>query len=381
MDASERKGAMVTPKLHALILAGGSGTRFWPWSRRGNPKQFLAIDGQQSLIANTCDRLENWIAPERRWVLTRADLVEAVASQLPDLAHEQILGEPEGRDTAPALALGALRVAIEDPDALLLILPSDHHISDPEAFRRTVERARAALLEDDGLYTFGVTPTEPSTGFGYIERGDPTGAEGCFSVRGFLEKPDRERAEDFLASGEHLWNAGIFLWRASTFLEELSRAAADFTDGLLKLRDALMTGDSPAVARAFELLPKISIDYALLEKSDRVRVVEAAFPWDDVGTWDAVERLRTDRADEAGNVLDPGAIAIESRTSVVIGAGERIAAERVSGVRNRAIVLFGVEDLLVVETDDALLVCPRNRAQEIRRVVDALKSVGREDLL
>lgn len=372
---------MTSPELHALVLAGGSGTRFWPWSRKGYPKQFLALDGRETLIASTFSRLDGWIDPGNRWVLTRADLVETVSGALPDLPQRQILGEPEGRDTAPALALGALRVAIENPDALLLVLPSDHHIADPEAFRQTVDRAVRALEANDGLHTFGVTPTEPATGFGYIERGDETDTPGCFSVRGFREKPDLETAERFLAAGNYLWNAGIFLWRASTFLEELARTATDFTEGLSRLRGALQAGDEAAVAAAFRLLPKTSIDYALLEHSDCVRVVEATFPWNDVGTWEAVGNLRAEGTDAAGNVLDQGALAIDSSDSVVIQAGERIRAERASGERDRAIVLLGVEDLLVVETDDALLVCPRNRAQEVRAVVEALERQGRTDLL
>ena len=360
------------PQLHALILAGGSGTRFWPWSRAAHPKQFLAIDGHASLLARTHERLEGWIAPENRWVLTRADLVETVAEELPTLDPAHILGEPEGRDTAPALALGALRVAAVDPDALLLILPSDHHIADPAAFRATVDRAVSALTADDGLYTFGVTPTEPATGYGYIERGDATGHPGCASVRAFREKPDRATAEAFLADGGYFWNAGIFLWRASTFLAELARASTEFAAGIESLGGVFERDDGPdALADAFRSLPKISIDFALLEKSDRVRVVEAAFPWDDVGTWEAVPRLRAEAADRDGNIVDRGVVTTDCRRAVVVRGDDVEASERV-------IVLHGVEDMLVVDTGDALLVCPRARAQEVRGVVETLRERGLE---
>ena len=355
--------------LHVLILAGGSGTRFWPWSRSDLPKQFLALDGSASLLEQTLRRLDGWVPADQRWILTRADLVETVRKQVPDFIPERIVGEPEGRDTAPALALGALQVAGISPDSDLLVLPSDHHIDDPEAFRTTVARARQALANDDGLYTFGVTPTEPATGYGYIERGTPT-SPGCFSVRAFREKPDRETAEQFLRGGEHFWNAGIFLWRTETFVEELIRFGEGYATPIDELRAAIASGS--ATDEAFRKLPKISIDYALLERSDRVRVVEATFPWDDVGTWEAVARLRADRRDLDGNIGEAGAAFLESSGSLVV---------RPAGAGEKTIALFGVEDLLVVETEDALLVCPRNRSQEVKQVVDHLRGTEAEKTL
>ena len=355
--------------LHVLILAGGSGTRFWPWSRTDLPKQFLALDGSATLLEQTLRRLDGWVPPEQRWILTRADLVETVHSQVPDFASDRIVGEPEGRDTAPALAFGALRVAALASDSDLLVLPSDHHIDDPQAFAATVARARQALTDDDGLYTFGVTPTEPATGYGYIERDTPT-SPGCFSVRAFREKPDRETAEQFLRGGEHFWNAGIFLWRTQTFLEELVRCGEGFARPIETLRGAIAS--ETGVDDAFRTLPKISIDYALLERSDRVRVVEATFPWDDVGTWEAVARLRADRRDLDGNIGEEGAAFLDSSGSVVV---------RPAGAGEKTIALFGGENLLVVETEDALLVCPRDRAQEVKQVVDHLRGTEAEKTL
>ncbi len=358
------------PELHALILAGGSGTRFWPWSREARPKQLLALDGERSLLENTLDRLEGWVDPARRWILTRTDLLPSIRDLLPDYPPERILAEPERRDTAPALALAALVVRSVDPGGILLVVPSDHYIADPSAFRATVESAQRALLVDDALYTFGVTPTEPAIGYGYIERGDPTASSGVCSVRAFREKPDRPTAEAYLASGEHLWNAGIFLFRGATFLEELERHAPDFRDGLAALGDAIEGGRNPeAIAEGFRRLPRISVDYALFERSDRVRVVEAAFPWDDVGSWEAIPRLRGAEADDAGNLLGPEDVAIDCHGSVAL-SGE-----------GRTIALLGVEDLLVIDSGDAVLVCPRNRAQEVRTVVEELRRRGRIDLV
>lgn len=353
--------------LHALVLAGGSGTRFWPWSRRDRPKQFLPVDGGSTLLERTLERLDGLVAPDRRWILTRSDLTDSVTALLPHLPRERIVAEPEGRDTAPALVLGACAVAAVDPDALLLVVPSDHHIADPGAFRATVERAQETLLADDGLYTFGVTPTGPETGFGYIERGERSAGEGAFAVRAFREKPDRATAERYLADAGFLWNAGIFLWRARTFLDEIARVAEGFAEGLAALERC--TGsetDAEARDAAFRTLPRISVDYALLERSDRVRVVEAEFPWDDVGSWDALPRLRG--TDEAGNVTLGDTVLIDTVGSVVASG-------------KRTVVVIGAEDLLVVETEDAILVCPRDRAQDVRRAVEELRARDREELL
>jgi len=365
--------------LHALVLAGGSGTRFWPWSRESRPKQCLALDGERSLIERTLERLDGLVHPERRWVLTRADLADSVRALVPGLPAERLLAEPEGRDTAPALALAALRIRAEDPGAILLALPSDHHIADAGAFRRTVERAVAALERDDALYTFGVQPREPATGFGYIELGEPTGSPGVRHVRAFREKPDLATAERYVAGGEHRWNAGIFLWRADTFLDELERVSPDFRPGLSALEAALgapspCAGSVPAdaagaIAAAFARLPRISIDYALLERSGRVRVVDADFPWDDVGSWEAIARLRRGESDAAGNVVGEDGLAIGSRDSLALAP------------RGKAIVLLGVEELLVIDSPDALLVCPRHRAQEVKGVVEELRRRGRRELL
>jgi mannose-1-phosphate guanylyltransferase len=358
------------PQLHALILAGGSGTRFWPWSRAARPKQFLALDGERTLLEHTLDRLEGLVPPEHRWILTRSDLLDSVQALLPKFPTDRIIVEPEGRDTGPALALGALTVRATDPEAQLLALPSDHHIADPAAFRAVVERARAALEDEDALYTFGITPTEPATGFGYIERGEPTGSSGVRRVLGFHEKPELRLAEEYVASGEHFWNAGIFLWGATTFLDELAEVAPDFRESLGALGRSLTGEPDPvSVAAAFRKLPKISIDYALLERSDRVRVVEAEFPWDDVGSWEAISRLRRSGLDPDGNLVDADGLTLDCRNTVALGQG------------GTTLVLLGVEDLLVVQSDDAILVCPRSRAQEVRKVVEELRRQGRTDLI
>ena len=358
-------------QLHALILAGGSGTRFWPWSRRKAPKQFLALDGRQCMLDATLDRLHGFVEEENRWILTRADLAAAVTTTLESFPLGRILSEPEGRDTAPALVLGAWRIARENPEALLLVLPSDHHIEDLDAFQATMNRAISAIEVDDGLYTFGITPHEPATGFGYIERGAETTCSDVYRVAKFCEKPNRSTAAEFVASGGYYWNSGIFLWRATTFLEELRSVAPEFGAGL----DALSSLTSDEFAEnqfleAFQLLPSTSIDYALLERSQRVRVVDANFTWDDVGTWEAVSRLREGAVDRHGNSLDSGTVAVDSRDNVTVQVAP-----------DRTVVLLGVENLLVVDTPDALLVCSRDRPQDVKDVVERLLSDGREDLV
>jgi len=364
-------------QVHALILAGGSGTRFWPWSRRMRPKQLLAIDGEATPLARTEARLEGWIPPERRWVLTRAELAPRISPELPSVSQERAILEPEGRDTAPALVLGALRILAEDPEAALLVLPSDHHIPDSAAFRSAVDRGIAALEAEDALYTFGVTPSGPATGYGYIERGESTAAEGISTVARFTEKPDLATAESYLRSGGHLWNSGIFLWRASTFLEELVRCSPEFEGGIEALEASLRSDppgpSSPTGEEAFHALPRRSVDRALLERSARVRVVEAGFPWDDLGSWEAVARLRGGEVDGDGSLLDPAVFASDSRGLLVL---------RPDGdPGGRPIVLHGVEGLLVVETADALLVCPRERSEEVREVVARLREAGLDPFL
>lgn len=358
--------------LHVLIMAGGSGTRFWPRSRKDRPKQFLAIAGETSLLRATVDRARDLCPPERIHILTRADLIPQVRACCPELGADQVVAEPEARDTAPALVLAAARVAARDPDATLLILPADHVIRDVDAFTDSIRGACASLEHHDGLITFGVRPSYPATGFGYIRRasGDGDGPEGArtWPVDSFAEKPAREVAIRYFESGDYLWNAGIFLWRGATFRAALERWAPDLASGWDRLTARFETaGLDASFDEEFRTLPRISIDYALLEKADNVRVATATFPWDDVGSWRAVERYRD--ADAAGNVTEGRVVLLDSRDSTVLASGQRVVAG------------YGLDGLAIIDTEDALLVCPRDRVEDLKPLIRAIEQSGAEDVL
>ncbi|MEM7262314.1 MAG: mannose-1-phosphate guanylyltransferase [Planctomycetota bacterium] len=360
-------------KLHILVMAGGSGTRFWPRSRRDFPKQFLSITGERTLIEETVERVRDISAPDRLWILTRDDLVDTAGRLLPDIPKNRIVAEPELRDTASALTFAASLVEQVDPDATLLVLPADHLIPDAQAFCDCVRGAVESLEERDGLVTFGIPPTSPETVYGYIERGgDAVSAGGSFNfaVEQFVEKPDLRKAQEYVASGRHYWNGGIFLWKIPVFKEALRQHAPEYIagwDALSDLGPELFERGSPTVAERFALLPKNSIDYALMEKADGVRVVEATFPWDDVGSWRALERHRALDAD--GNLQEGRVVHAECKRSTIFASGDRVVAA------------LGLEDLVVIDTPDALLVCPRDRVDEVKKLVQEIASHDWEDVL
>lgn len=274
--------------LHGVIMAGGSGTRFWPASRRSRPKQLLTLAGERSLIQATLDRCRPWIPPDRMWVVTGALLAEETARQLPEIPRDQILVEPCGRNTAPCVGLAAVRLAARDPDATMLVLPADHVIQTSQQFRDGVEAARQLVERDPGrLVLFGVKPSFAATGYGYIERGEALAGElGAFDVRAFREKPDATTAAGYVESGQFYWNCGIFCWRASRILAGLERHEPEIYSHLRTLRDVADTPRwEPAVAAEFPLMKSISIDYAVLERDANLCVLEAPFGWDDVGSW------------------------------------------------------------------------------------------------
>ena len=360
--------------LHVLVMAGGSGTRFWPQSRRGTPKQFLKLTGECSLIEETVRRVEPLCPRENVWILTREDLEARVRDALPWISPHRVICEPEGRDTAPCLVLGGVRVERVDPDAVLLVLPADHVIPDRQVFCATIQAAVKALDEHDGLITFGIRPTYPATGYGYIRRADddgvPVGSTLCYGVASFREKPDKVTAREYLEEGGFYWNAGIFLWRLSTFRSSLKEYAPELMTGwgrLQEIGDGLETTSDRRVRERFKELPRISIDYALMERAQNVRVVEAQFSWDDVGSWRAVERYRG--TDDAGNITEGRTVLVDTQGSTVLATGGRVVAT------------LGVENLLVVDTAEALLICPRERAEEIKKLVDGVREHGWEEAL
>src|SRR3977135_1644288 len=346
----------------ALILAGGSGERFWPLSRRTRPKQLLRLVSKKILLEETVARLDGWIPPERILILTNVEQEAAVRDLLKDFPAENILAEPAKRDTAAAVALGTGWVAIREHAATMIVLPADHVITDRKAFRETVTLAAAAPEETGGLVTIGIKPTWACPGFGYIEHGEPVhlrngvGKGAVHRVVRFREKPNVDLAESFLRKGNFRWNAGMFVWSVQTVLSEFNRHAPQLADFISQLRS--QKGFETALQASFSKLLRVSFDYAIMEKADRVLVVEASFDWDDVGSWTAVARYF--KNDGQGNAANCEITALESSNNIVFEQNDA------------TIALLGVHNLIVVRTRDALLICHRHQAENIKNLISKL---------
>ena len=355
-------------RVWAVIMAGGAGTRFWPASRQRRPKQLLPLGGgDEPLLAATVRRLAPLVTEERVVVVTGEHLADATARAVPGVPRAQILCEPAPRNTAPCIAWASATIARLDPDAVVMVLPSDHFITDEPAFRAVLERA-VASAERGRVTTIGIVPTRAETGYGYIELGDALDdAPGARAVARFVEKPDRARAEQFLAGKKHLWNAGMFFFRAREMKDLVARHLPDLAAGIATI-DA-SPADVDVLRAVFPKLPSISIDHGVMEKASGLAVVPGEFGWNDVGSWQSAWELA--EHDASGNAVSPGSLAIDAKNNLV----------RSLGAQKKVIALVGVEDLVVVDTDDAILVLPRERAQDVRLVVEALKSAGKNELL
>ncbi len=359
---------MPAPRRYALILAGGRGTRFWPRSRARQPKQLLKLVGGRTLLRETFDRLRPLIPPSRFWILTNRELSGEIARQLPDVPKRQILAEPAARNTAPCIALAARIIHEEDPNALLGVFPADHHIAHAAAYRRLLRPAFQAASQGK-LVVLGIQPRWPETGYGYLEfpPGVRPGALSASPVLRFREKPDLATAREFVAAGRFYWNAGMFFWRAQTYLEAMRRylpRMAALLDGLPRF------GDRRFAARLAEIYPRaenISVDFGIMEKADNVAGVAAAdIGWNDLGGWSAVYDLLP--KDSQSNAARGQLVAHNS-------AGNYVEAE------GKLVALVGVNNLVVVDTGDALLVADRERAQQVGELVRVLEKRGRKDLL
>lgn len=355
---------------YAVILAGGRGERFWPLSRAARPKQLLALVGDKPLLAQAVDRLAGLVPPDRVLVITNADLVDASRKAAPELPPDNIIGEPVGRDTAPAVALAAALVKARDPKGVFAILTADHVMGDLPRFRETL--AAGMDIAEDGkcLVTIGIKPNEPSTGFGYIEQGDTfktmRGVE-FKRVRRFVEKPDRAKAESYLASGRYAWNSGMFIWSVAAIQAALLKHHPELGARIDEWAAAAKTPSFAAqLAKSYDSVRKISIDYAVMEKADNIVVAEGTFAWDDVGSWPALDRHF--QADTAGNVLIGDATEVNSTQNIVYS-------------QSRLTALVGVKDLIVVQAEDATLVCHRDHAQNIKELLAKLRTAGRTEVL
>ena len=355
-------------KTTALIMAGGRGERFWPKSRRSLPKQFLSLtDDGKTMIQLTVERILPLVAPEDIYIATNRDYKALVREQLPEVPEENILCEPVGKNTAPCIGLGAEHMKKKYGDAMMLVLPSDHLIKYNTIFINTLEDAVDVAAEGKNLVTIGITPDAPETGYGYIRLKSNERCRRAFKVDGFVEKPDLERAKEYLASEEYLWNSGMFVWKVSTVLENLQKYLPDTFAGLERIGAAVGTADEQAVLeKEFSAFKAESIDYGIMEKAKNIYILTGAFGWDDVGSWLAVGRIK--KSNEFGNVIDGNVITVDTKNTIVQGGKKLLA-------------VVGVKDLIIVDTEDALLVCDKHSAGSIKKVVENLQICNRTEYL
>jgi len=353
-------------RLYPVILAGGSGTRFWPLSREALPKQFLALISKQPLIVDTFRRLEKLAGARRILIVCGKTHAAKVRRLLKAVPSENVLIEPRARNTAPAIGLAAVRVLKDDPNGILAVMPSDHYVADPEAFRDCVRRA-AALAEDGHLVTLGIRPTQPETGFGYIRLGESL-PHGGHKVLAFVEKPTLERARSYFESGEYLWNGGIFLFKASAILEAFRQHLPQLAQGL----DALMHAENERlsakrVRKIFQSAPAVSIDYGVMEKAGNLAVVPGNFGWSDVGSFSALWEVKP--RDSQGNAVVGGKVVLVDCRNCLVISGSRL------------VTLAAISDCVVVDSKDGLLVIAKDKSQDVRRVVESVRTRGWKNFL
>ena len=365
-------------KRYGIIMAGGSGTRFWPLSRKKLPKQFLNLTGKDIMVTETIDRLIPVIPAEDIFVVTNeahADLTYTAAAGR--LKKDHILAEPAARNTAACIGYAAMEIVRKYGDGVMGIFASDHYIQEEEGFRKVLEQAMTIAEQKDVLLTIGIRPAFPSTGYGYIRRGSTgygqetacgEGALPCYAVEEFVEKPDADTARDYLDSGSYLWNSGMFVWKASVILGQFEKLLPDIYECLVKIGDSMGTEkEKETIAEIYPGIPKISVDYGIMERADDVYMLEGDFGWSDVGSLDALAKLHTRDAD--GNTRACGA-------QICLDASGCI-----SYSRDKLVALIGVKDLIVVEGDGVLLVCPSDRAQDVKHIVERLEDKGETQYL
>jgi mannose-1-phosphate guanylyltransferase len=356
--------------LHAVLMVGGAGTRFWPLSRKKSPKYLLPIVGKKSMLLQTVERIEPMIPPERIYCITSKDQAAGIRKALPQLPKANVIGEPMGRDSAACVALAAMIIHNSDPDAVMLCMPGDNLVKQSGKFRKVV-RAAAQAAEAGSLVTFGIKPAAPETRFGYIHRGSRlTRCKGSkvFKVKRFTEKPDLKTAKRMLKTGQYYWNSGNFVWRADVILDQFAQHAPTLHAAVERIRPALGTRrEAAAIKREYQKLEKISIDYAVMEKAADVAVVEAEFDWDDVGSWTALERHYPQ--DKAGNTLLGKTLMLgDSNCVVSTDDGHLVAA-------------VGMDNVIIVHTPDATLVCPKDKANDVKSVVQELERLKQNGYL
>ena len=355
-------------KKTALIMAGGRGERFWPRSRQNMPKQFLSLtDDGKTMIQLTVERILPLVAMEDIFIVTNRSYKDLVREQLPDLPDENILCEPVGKNTAPCIGLGAVHIAKKYGDAVMMVLPSDHLIKYTSLFLNTLSDACEVAEQGGNLVTLGIAPDCPETGYGYIKSQPEQTLGRAFAVERFVEKPDLETAKAYLASEQYLWNSGMFIWKTSTILKNLQTYLPETYRGLYKIGEAIgKPMEEQVLEREFQAFEAESIDYGVMEKAKNIYILSGAFGWDDVGSWLAVSRIK--RSNELGNVVEGNVVTVDTRDTIIQGGGKLIAA-------------VGLEDMIVVDSEDALLICEKAHAGDIKKVLENLKICNRREYL
>ena len=349
----------------AVIMAGGVGTRFWPRSRERSPKQFLEILGQGTMIENTLSRLEPLVEPGNAFVVTNRLQAEALQKLVPSMKKENILAEPLGRNTAACVGLAALWIQRMDPNGVMVVSPADHIVLNTDEFLRILRLAVKVAEQKEALVTIGIKPTHPETGYGYIQSTEEEidrnefRPQGVYRVKTFAEKPNLETAERFLKSGDFFWNSGIFIWKASVILREIELHLPDLHEQLQDIRKCIGSPKyEQTLEHAYRIIRSISVDYGVMEKAGNVYVVKGDFGWSDVGSWDEVVRLTA--VDAEGNSIKGKSIVLDSKNNYLDAGG-------------RLVATIGVEDLIIVSTDDAVIVCKKGRSQDVKEVVDFIR--------
>ncbi|MDR1559682.1 MAG: mannose-1-phosphate guanylyltransferase [Clostridiales bacterium] len=358
-------------KTTAVIMAGGKGERFWPKSRSNMPKQFLSLTGDgKTMIRLTAERHLPMVSWEDIYVVTNRDYVPLVTEQVPEIPAENILAEPTARNTAPCVGYAASVIQQKYGDAVMLVLASDHLIKNNRMYLDTMAQAAEIAIEGDSLCTVGITPSYPETGYGYIHFGYDENTpkhRGVYTVKKFVEKPDLATAKEYLNSGEYLWNSGMFVWKASSILDRIRKLMPDLYNGLSEIAESRGEYDAEAVLeRVYRTFPSVSIDYGIMEKAEGVFTIPGSFGWDDAGSWLALARIN--KTDENGNIVNGDVITIGTRDCIIVGGG-------------RLIATVGLEDTVVVDTDDTLLIARKESAQDIKKVIENLKICNRRSLV
>lgn len=358
-------------KKTALIMAGGRGERFWPKSRRNLPKQFLSLTNDGfTMIQHTVNRILPLVEIEDIFISTNKEYINLVHEQLPNIPTKNILCEPVSKNTAPSIALAAEYIKNKYDDAIMIVLPSDHLIKNNEMYIYALKDACEVAVENSNLVTIGVTPTHPETGYGYIKFNNKRklfGESTAFKVEKFTEKPNLEKAKEYISCGKYLWNSGIFVWKISSIIENFKVNLPKVYNSINSIVKKINTDDYEEILnKNFNDIESISIDYGILEKAENIFVLPATFGWDDVGSWLALERLN--KTDDCNNVINGNIITIDTKGSIVQG-------------NNKLIALVGVENLIVVDTNDAMLICDKSEANKIKKVIENLKICNRTEYI